>query len=217
MNNMPGCFGAASVFSHDSEICQKCQAFSSCSEESVRTLEAIKGLVNVADLLKRHEAVRAKKRRSVAAVSDTGDENHTNVAIKPAPIHKPVARTTPVEKVDFGVPVEHEAIIAKLSKKSGECATKLCRHGLIDRIKEDLQAGRNTLSAREPNFIRIAIDGLNAGGFDRRELKAMFIEGSSMGESAAASHVSIALPILFGFGFAQENNGRIVVAPDLGT
>lgn len=56
MNNFPGCFSAASVFLHDSEVCRECMAFSPCADASFKVLEAIKGRVDVTELLKKHEA-----------------------------------------------------------------------------------------------------------------------------------------------------------------
>jgi hypothetical protein len=209
MKNAPGCFAAASVFAHDSEICKACHAYVDCSKESLKTLEAIKGLVNVSDLLKRHDAARrATRKPSEPKVEDGGDKAS-------APISEPVERNTPVERVTYQVSQEYEAVLSGMKIKPAEEARKLCNQGLIDKIKEELLAGRNALSNSRPRFVSVALDGLLAGGFDKRELKELFLSKTSMGDSAAASHVSIVLPILFGFGIAQENSGRIILSPKL--
>ena len=224
MKDVPGCFSAASVFAHDSNVCKACQVFEECSQASLKTLEAIKGIINVSDLLKRHEAALRLKRQSEkpqpilakVAVSKAEDVKvDSGVIPKPEPITKPVIRVTPVEKVSFGIPVEHELILATLPTKPRNRARILCSNGLIEKIKEGLHEGRNALAGCKPQCVSIAIDGLVAGGYSRGELKELFLNGTDMNHNTAASRVSSTLPILFGFGIAQEIGGRIVAAPNL--
>lgn len=210
--NKPGCFAAASVFAHDSEICKKCQVFEDCSAESFKTLEAIKSLVNVSDLMKRHDAAKRAARHCVTGNAETPAEASNAAAPQ---IDRPVTRVTKVERVSYAVPVEHELVIAKLPVKPQKQARSLCAEGLIDKIKEGLQEGRNALSESKPRFLSVAVDRLLAGGFSKRDLRESFERELGWGESTASSHVSITLPIFVGFGIAQEISGQFVVAPDL--
>lgn len=61
----PSCYGAVSVFCHDSNICRACRCFDECDDECLVTLEKIKGMVDVSDLFKRHEAGRKAKGLSI--------------------------------------------------------------------------------------------------------------------------------------------------------
>jgi hypothetical protein len=161
----------------------------------------------VTDLLKRHDDAKRKMARRM-----TAEELASKVEAK---ITQPVERVTGVEVVKFSIPVEHELILAKMKIKPREQARNLCNQGLIEKIKEGIQEGRNALANSRPRFMSVAIDGLIDGGFDKRELKELFLTKTEMGDSAAASHVSITLPILLDFCIAQEIAGRIVAAPEL--
>lgn len=61
----PSCYGAVSIFCHDSNICPSCQYFNECDDECLITLEKIKGVVDVSDLFERHETGRKAKGQSV--------------------------------------------------------------------------------------------------------------------------------------------------------
>lgn len=205
MDNVPGCYGAASVFARDSEVCQKCQVFDGCSQESLRTLEAIKGLVNVSDLLRRHDA--ARKGLTIATKTTVGAQS-----IDPT-ITVPVERKVPIEKVMFMVSHEQEEILLTIGVKPKEHARRLCELGFIDSIKSELQAGRNAFAQSKPRFIAVAIDMLIAGGFSKSELQREFLNVFNWSKGTASAHVSIICPILTAFNIAQAIDGRLVASP----
>lgn len=221
----PGCFAAASVFAHDSSVCQGCQVFQACSAESLKTLEAIKSLVNVSDLLKRHDV--ARKLAGLAKTTPQGWTRTEEGGLLPPPgyvvqaevtqpppvIDQPVERKTQVDKVMYAITHEQEAILATMPVKPQEQARRLCSANLIDKVKAELQEGRNALSESKPRFIAVAVDRLIAGGFSRSDLKAFYVQEFGWGESTASSHVSIVCPILTAFSIAQEINGRLVLSP----
>jgi hypothetical protein len=214
MKNTPGCFGAASVFAHDSNICRVCKSFDACAVESINTLEQIKGLVNVADLLKRHEV--ARKAVGLSVTSTVAPEISGKVPTIPEKtpvIVEPVERKTQVENVTFDLCADTTLTLDSLSVKSKAAATQLCKHGLIDKIKAGVQEGRNALTVSKPNYITVAIDSLLSSGFSRSGLRAQYVEKLGWGEATASSHVSIICPILTAFGIAQESNGQFVAAP----
>jgi hypothetical protein len=236
----PGCFAAASVFSHDSQVCRQCGVFDQCAGEAVRTLEAIQSTVNVRDLLARHEAARKKVRgpmpgpallaqaqamqaeRQAPAVSDVAramleqeeDEVVAAVPVTQAELPKtPVARTTKVEKVEMPVTDDDAAILAALPKKAAEHAARFIKAGLIDAMRKDLSAGSNPFATAKPEFMRIVCDALISGGTTRSALKQRFIDELGWGDSAASSHVSQAFPLMTRFHIAVENDGRLELTP----
>ena len=234
MSLEPGCFGAASVFSHDSHICRQCECFAACSSKSLETLWQIGGLVDVTDILKRHE--EAKRRlgkhfldagakvveqpvpepKGAPSAEPKGCKSEPAAAPAEPTIKTPVERKTPLEKVVFGISAEDQAIIDGIAqKKAREAATKLCSQGLMHKLVAELKEGRNALSTRAPAYQVIAVDGLLAGGFSKSELKELYVDNTNMNESAAASHTNIAMPMLVAFGIAQENAGRYILNPAL--
>lgn len=56
MSHALGCYGAASVFSFDSETCRDCEAFFDCALESRKTLAAIQGQIDVSKSIESHDA-----------------------------------------------------------------------------------------------------------------------------------------------------------------
>jgi hypothetical protein len=241
----PGCFAAASVFAHESEVCRNCKAFTACAEESIKTLEAIKGLVNVTDLMKRHERARLSIKRTPPTlpegwvrqedgkvkpppdfvakaqysdiVSDGGMDPRNQPTIAgsspPAGNVKPVERKTKVERVLFEISAEDEAILSELPKKPGEHARRLCAANMIEKIKAELQAGRNALAESKPEFLAIAIDQLLNGGLVRSKLIQAYLDKTNMSVGAAAPHATQAIQILTAFGIAQDNGNCLVVTP----
>lgn len=201
----PACFAAASVFSHDSNVCRACQAFDACAQASLDTLEKIKGLVNVEDLLKRH--AKARKASIEAA--------------RPAPEEKPqekppmaAERTTQVAKVSFDIDRDQNAALATITNAKGqEQFMRLCRAGLIETMRKDLAAGRNTFARSGPKHIKVCIDLLLHGGCTKGDFKGALMEREGWSEGTASSHVSMTWPGFVAFGLAQEIEGRLVLPP----
>jgi len=208
--NFPGCFAAASVFSHDSEACKVCHAFAACSEESLLTLAKIRHIINVDDLLKRHEKARRSSQRQIKAADDEAKSKLPPGNIQ-SPLTNPVVRKTEVAKVHFEVLPDQQEIIATLPLKSQKVALSLVKSGFIDRIRKDLQEGRNTFATAGPAFVREALSMLLNGGFTRAGLKDHLVKALDWNEATAASHVSQVTSILLNFRIAKEANGQITV------
>lgn len=222
----PACFAAASVFSHDSAVCQQCGAFGDCAGASVKTLEAIQATINVSDLLRRHEAARKKQviQRTTPAAQQTSlsvaeqmaaQEDDEVVAAQPAAPEMParVERRTKVEVVTFGVNADEAAVIATLPKKSAEHAVRFIKHGLIDAMKRELPAGVNTFASLKPEFMRVVCDALISGGATRSALKLRLMNTLEWGDTTASSHVSQIWPLLTRFHIAVEKDGVLTLAP----
>ncbi|MFT4064380.1 hypothetical protein [Paraburkholderia sp.] len=220
----PACFAAASVFSHDSEVCRQCGAFSECAPASVKTLEAIQSTINVSDLLRRHEV--ARKQASIArttpaktlsvAAQMAAQEDDELVAARPATrptIPATVERRTRVEKVEFAIGASDAEIIASLPKKAAEHAMRFIRHGLIDAMRRELPAGVNPFATRAPEFMRVVCDALMSGGTTRSALKLRLMNALEWGDTTASSHVSQIWPLLTRFQIAVENDGVLTLIP----
>lgn len=235
----PGCYAAASVFSHDSQICRQCAVFDNCAGASFKTLQAIQTTVDVKDLLRRHEAARKQVkglmpgpalRAQAAAIveqrqaqvspieqamaAQEDDEVVAAAAEKRTGLPTaPVARTTKLEKVDMPLTGDDAAVLELLPKKAAEHAARFIKAGLIDAMRTDLLAGVNTFAQSKPEFMRIVCDALITGGTTRSGLKQRFVQELGWGDSAASSHASQAFPIMTRFQIAVENDGRLELTP----
>ena len=205
----PACFGAASVFAYDSSICQKCVAFIECSKTSLETLESIKGLVFVEDIMKLH--MKAKK-----IAEGTSGEMPTE---HPAPVKPPAKdiqaeRTTSVAKVSFEIDEEQNQALAKITNSKGKDQfIVLCKRGQLDEMRKDLAEGRNTFDKGGSKHFKVMVDLLLAGGCSKRDLKTAYVDQFGWGEASASSHVSMLWPGFIAFGLAQETEGRLVLVP----
>jgi len=198
----PACFAAASVFSHDSTVCRGCHQFENCATASLRTLEAIKGVINVEDLIRRHEKAKRATAKAVAP---------SLAANKPLPAK--VERKTQMVKVQFEVDKKEGDVIATLPVKPQEIAIRLCKEGKLNEIRKGLDENRNALAESGPQFLRVAVDHLLAGGFTRKELREAFKAELGWGDSTAASHVSMTLALFRSFRIAQAVEDRFVLVP----
>lgn len=211
-----GCFASATIFSRDSEVCRNCEWFNPCSEESIKTLQALKTMIDVSDLAKRHDA--ARKRERIAAER----EGEVSVGFVKRPVSKerfsqPLERKTKVEKVTFELDEDEIRIIESLPSKAKPFAERLCSSDMISQIKLELSNGRNALDNKKPEFLRVAIDALLDNGFSKSELRQRFVDEFEWREASAQSHVSFTVPILVGFGIAQEVDGRFKAVPATGS
>lgn len=212
---IPGCFAAATVYALDSEVCQKCLSYQECGPKAMRTLDRIKGIVKVDDLIAKHRKARVASQAKIAA----RDKAEVDAA-PPGPLDvsapkKPVARATPVEKVEFDVSEKHSRIIATLPVKAQSFALTLCKTGLIHRIRKDLGDGRNPLKASGPRWLSVVLDSLLSGGFTRSSLRQDLMDEMKWAEASAASHVSLGVKLVLGFEIAEEKEGRFSFSPTL--
>jgi hypothetical protein len=213
--NAPACFAAASVFSHDSEICQQCCAFEQCASASLETLEAIKGIVNVQDLLKRHAVARKVAQGAMKQADEKLKAEMSPGNIK-QPLMKPVERKTRVVQVRFEISADEEHVIAMLPVKPQKVALSLCKTGMLERIKKGVAEGHNALVETGPEWLRVALSSLLAGGFSKSELRESLQSELGWTEGTAASHVSMASVLILAFGIGQPKDGRIVLSPTTG-
>lgn len=212
----PACFAAASVFSQDSTICQGCSAFADCSAASLETLMAIKSIINVDDLLKRHAVARkaamiAKQAIDEAAAAEMPPGNLE----RPVEV-RPVERKTQVVPIKFDVSPDENVVLARMPVKPREIALRMLKANDVEGIRLALTEKRNYYAERGPSFLRVAMTMLLNGGFSKLTLRKTFEAELSWTEGTAASHVGIAVAILVGFKFAQEKSSQFTLMPEVG-
>jgi hypothetical protein len=210
--NAPACFAAASVFTHDSEVCRQCCAFDACAAASLETLEQIRHVVNVADLLKRHEKAKKVSREAIKAADEKKLADQPPGNNQP-PLTGAVERKTEVVAVKFEVTPEEEAVVAKLSSKVQPIVVRMLKRGALSQVKKSVKEKHNALAESEPEWLRLAVDHMIAGGFTRSELRETLKTKLDWADSSTGPHASMAALLLKGFGIAQEIEGRLVPAP----
>lgn len=211
-----GCFGAATVYAADSEACKQCATYVACGQESLKTLKRICDVVNVEDLIARHQKAKAAAAKALRA-----KDKEALDAAPPGPINtptptKPVARAVPVENVTFEVSEKQAQIIATLPVKARSFTTSLCKRGLLMGI-------RNNVAQRDPNFHKAIplwlaiplIQLVNNGEVTAESLRAEYEEKLQWTKGTMASHISLVFSFLEGFEIATKDAKRYVISPTL--
>ena len=204
--NAPACFGAASVFAHDSLVCRSCHAFDNCSASSYQTLQRIRDTINVSDLLKRHDHARGRSGRH-PVIDSTLPLRPSNGSLQNAPVE----RETRIEFMTFQPSKNDQAIIESLPVKPAQLAESFCKRGIIERMRNDLPVGRNPFDDMKPPFMRVVCDLLLAGGFTKIELREAFQKRMEWTESTSRSHVSIVISVLLAFEIITVRDTKHVI------
>lgn len=210
--NRPACFGAATVFSFDSEICKKCEYYGECGDAAKARLEHIRAVVNVDDLLAQHDKAQKGARTRRAARREEQPTIATNPAPQPQkPVDQPVERTTPVVKVVFEIDSATHNVIAKIpNQKAAAQAVVLCKSNMIEIAKRELAIGQNPF-ADGPKYLSVAAEALLDGGFTRVSLKERYMESLGWTASTSASHVSIVVGLLPAFNITTQEGDLFVI------
>lgn len=217
IDNKPGCFGAATVFSHDSAVCQACSMFEECSGVSLERLNAIKEIVNVKDLLAKHaKAQKVQKPIRDSRRQDKVDEAPApvqEVTHKPA-ITEPVVRKTTVAKVTFEIDEATQQVIARIpNQKAAQQAIVLCKSNRIEIARQALTDGVNPFADDGPKYLAVAADMLMDSGFTRQSLRDAYQERLQWTSATASSHVSIVVGLLPAFDIAKQEGENFVLSP----
>lgn len=208
------CFGAATVFSADSEVCRQCQDYSACSEQSIETLREIRQIINVEDILARHMLARKK---SQDAIKKRDNETASkappgNSMTQPLPA-EPVERHTEMVRVKFEQSEADKAFIAKLAVKARPYAVKIIEEGAAEQCIEAVKTRNPDALPVKPEWFVIAVQRLLQGGFTRAQLRLAYIETFGWKEETAAPYVSLTIALLPLVAAVQDQAGRIVLAP----
>lgn len=213
--NTPGCYGAASVFSHDSGTCQGCPHFQPCASLSLERLQTISGTINVSDLLKKHERAQAIARPERAQRHQSDETRDLRIVQRAAPIEPP-QRKTQIEKVTFEINGETQELIANITNKKAQAhALILCKGQDLQDLIERFGAGENPMPAT-PKWLHQVGEELLAGKINRQNLKVNLAQQQQWGDTTAGSHVSIAWAMFVGLGIAVEQEGAMVLSPRAG-
>lgn len=212
VNHAPACFGSISCFARDSEHCRQCAAYAACEVQSGETLEAIKSIVNVDDLIRKHQMARLKeKSKAEKARYDMNKAKAVSYAPPQPKMPEVAQRATKVEKVVLEVSAEDQAMVEKLPVKAQPIALSWLKTGVIHQIREGLKENKNAMAGKKPQWLDKLVDGLIQGGFTKGELKNRFMTELEWTEGTAASHVSLGLALLLCFRvIKQDSSGRIV-------
>jgi len=216
----PGCFASASVYGADSVVCQACPAYAGCGEESVKTLQEIRQLVDVTDLLARHKAARARVAHRLSPPGKKKPVEPSTVPVSQAPaIVQPLERTTPMVKTVHSISPEDQATIDMLGTKNlkaREQAIVLCKNGKVDDMRSLLPVQGNPFAESGPKYLRVACDMLMRGGFTKAQFKMQLVSELKWGDTTAASHVALACALLYSFKIAvPDSSGAFVINPAL--
>lgn len=208
----PGCFGAASVYALDGEVCKKCVAYEACGTQAQETLEAIRGKINVNDIIARHQKARIESRQAQSAPPESAA---VASAAQPAPITAPVVRKTSVQKVHFEVSADQRDAIAKIGNcKTRELAVVLCKMNKVNSIRSSVVQGVNPFAESGPSFMRVACAALIDGGFTKASLKQRLVDELVWTDGTAGAHVAMACGFLEAFGVVVGKAGFFTVKPD---
>lgn len=210
--NKPACFGAATVFSFDSDICRNCVCYDECSNAAKQRLEHIRKVINVDDLLAQHEKARKQGKARRAARKAIEQESRPVASPQPQkPVDKPVERTTPIAKVTFEIDKESHSVIAKIPNQKAQAqAVVLCKSNMIEIAKKEFGEGRNPF-LEGPKYLSVAAEALLEGGFTRSTLKERYVKDLGWTESTSASHVSIVVGLLPAFGIIKQEGDLFII------
>lgn len=213
----PGCFASASVYGVDSVVCQACPAYADCGDASVKTLQEIRQLVDVTDLLARHKAARAAARLKNPPQKKPVEPS--TVPVSQPTTGEPIERTTAMAKVIYEITPEDQAAIDYIGSKNTkarEQAIVLCKNGKVNDMRAMLPVQRNPFTESGPKYLRVACDMLMRGGFTRASFKTQLMTELGWGEGTAASHFALASALLYSFKIAvPDSTGAFTINPDL--
>lgn len=216
----PGCYASPSVYSQDSDICRSCPTFDGCAQACIKTLQALRDQINVEYLLARHKNARAA---TIEAVEPAEPAAPNFIKFMPS-VKKPdaqVERKVRHEPAVHNVSVEDMAIIGTLNKKSQELAATWCKRGLIAKIRDDMNEGRNPFASEARlSHCGVVCDELLKGTVTKQSLMKAFMTRlgakTPWDKGTASAHVGIAMPVLVAFGIAQETSEGYVATPKIG-
>lgn len=187
---MPGCFGMLMAYDSGDDYCKQCQHNDECADTAYNRLHSLR---NVVDVEKR-----------------IATENKSRI-VKGLPIRESRMKQLKPRGNRMLTPEQSELVRSISVKKAAERAANLMRRGIDgEYIKSALQQRINPFANESPYFMYLTCEMLMQGGFEKVDLAREFVtnEKSQMSVKTAASHVSIALPIMKAFGVVNEINGR---------
>jgi hypothetical protein len=179
----PGCYGSPLCCILTRSPCSDCRFASACYVAATERAERLKTKYGIALTA---TAVNERRSSSLPAVA-------------------PVAPATPVPSVvTTAAPIEPRV----WPRKSVDLVERLNKRG-VD-LKRATEMRVNPFEITTPVFMRIVMDSLLKGGFDRSSLKNNLMKILGWSEGTAASHVGISISTLLATGAAIETGGRLI-------
>lgn len=195
MLNKPGCFGSPSVYTAESVHCMRCASYKDCGPASIDSLERIKGLVDVQDLIQRHRQARQKSIKSSAS-KDIDDKKaqweESAKSLADDERREPQVRTT--ERVKIAV--KNELLSMTLGNEAREIAVKIIRSNAIGVALEMLRKGINPFVQTRHRLLIQTGDLLVSGGFTKAQLVKFCKDELGWEARESEMHVSTLIAIL---------------------
>lgn len=212
----PVCFGAATVFTHDSNVCAQCPHFAGCGEEVTNTLKVIQAHVDVDALLKRHQKAREKTVKTLRKADERREATlppGNSERSLPEPtrlVAEPTTLKVTVAETDDGMP----QFTAKLKGETMEFVKLMFSKGYAKRVPLDFASGKNTFETIGPLYMREAVAMLLAKGeFLFAELRDRYVDVFKWPKNAADTRAIYAAKALVAIGLVKEEAGRFMVTP----
>lgn len=204
----PGCYGAPSVFSDQSEVCTMCPGKVGCSEACMDTLNELREKIDVSGFMRRH--LIAKKGMAAVALDPTLE----NLKYLPSPkktMERLIKKAPPV-KVLCDLSADDDARIDTLGVKPRAAAVALIKNGMLELIRLELQSGRSPYaSVSSPDYRSVACDEFLKGSVTKSSLKKAYVKrlgkNAPWTDTTANSHVNIIIPVLLTFGIICAEDG----------
>lgn len=212
MSFRPGCFGSPLCYSDVSLPCTLCPHKDGCGQVAEQTATELRDTYGIKEALV--AANRAANRRPRPAPAPRP---------KPAPVPRHgggIAPATPAldaalrapgtlpgasPYVPATPPAPHSA---GLSVKSLELQSRLHKRG-ID-LRRAIGRGANPFDSQPPAFMRVLTRLLLEGSFTREQATSSLMSELNWAHGSAASHVTLALPVLVAEGVARLD-GKMVI------
>lgn len=193
MSVAPGCYGSVVSYDSSDEFCIACSHFNKCGDESYKTLQSLRDVIDAEAVIKKHDKQRIKAEKGVVI-----KEAEKSVSLKPRGEVK-------LTRGDI------ELIRSIGKKKPMQRAMNLIKRGMNgDYIKKAMNVGKNPFVDEPPHFLAVACRLIMNGGFSKLELAKAYQNDrkTSMSVKTAYSQVAIVVALLPAFGVIEEFDGR---------
>lgn len=195
----PGCFGAMTVYSSDSNVCKSCAGFKECGVECVQTLASLRATIDVDSIIAKHRKLREKflKRREAESAAPPAEP-------KPEP-PKPMKEPEPM--MATAAPAKNDEVGLTISKGKTKKVTLQMLPMPAMVLRAQLLAGVNPFNQGDQlGYMRVACQMLLEGGLTHMSLRQRLAS-----EGLPAAHRQLAIALLRAAGAVEENNGIYVI------
>lgn len=207
----PGCFGSASIYSADSDVCRACPASGECAGAALETLKRIRATVNVDALIARHRQARP------LSPAKPPVQTATQQAAAPA-TPAPVAAQQPalLLRVLNALPERDRALVAGIKNtKAQQIAVTLLANGELSGAAGRLAKGQPAMSTGRPKWLAEHFAAVQAQGvIDRIALRQHMERAMQWNTATAEAHASMFIAIAAGLRLVGFDGKTIKIRKD---